>query len=170
MDVRPASRVPRIGMPLLLVFLLVALPAAAQSSLPTLLLDEQPVAQPAVAPVGGGFPSAVATDGTNFLIVSTTVLKLMALGQVAMLVDSSGRPLLDTSVHLPSDGGDYTAIAVWNGRIYLVVMRSYKDAPMPFESIDRGACSTRRRSRSILAASSWESPMAPWFGTAASSS
>jgi hypothetical protein len=126
MDVRPASRVPRIGMPLLLVFLLVALPAAAQSSLPTLLLDEQPVAQPAVAPVGGGFPSAVATDGTNFLIVSTTVLKLMALGQMAMLVDSSGRPLLDTSVHLPSDGGDYTAIAVWNGRIYLVVMRSYE--------------------------------------------
>lgn len=112
-------------MPVLLVLLLLlALPAAAQSPIPTLLLDEQPVGEPSIRSIGGGFPDAIATDGTNFLIVSTSVVKLYSYGQVAMLVDANAQPLLKRSIRL-SGGGEYAAEAAWSGRVYLVVLGSY---------------------------------------------
>ena len=103
---------------LLVVFLLVSFPLAAQSPIPTVLLPEQPVAEALVQPVGGGFPTAIATDGTNFLIVSTGMIRTIPLGQYAMLVDAQGEPLLKTSIRV---GSGFSAAVAWSGREYLVV-------------------------------------------------
>lgn len=106
----------------LVALLLLSLPAAAQSPIPMVLLPEQPVAEPATRPIDGGVPSAIATDGTNFLIVSTGVIRSHPLGQFAMLVDPHGQPLLKTSIRV---GDRFAADVAWSGHHYLVVAAGY---------------------------------------------
>ncbi|HSP35151.1 MAG TPA: hypothetical protein VLU46_12610, partial [Thermoanaerobaculia bacterium] len=87
-------------------------------AIPTLLLPEQPVADLPAGPYAGGDPSAIATDGTNFLIVSTGIIKSYPVGQSAMLVDANANPLWKTSVGISREG--MSAGAASNGREYLV--------------------------------------------------
>lgn len=107
---------------LLVALLLLSVPAAAQSPIPMVLLPEQPVAEPATRPIDGGVPSAITTDGTNFLIVSTGVIRSHPLGQYAMLVDAHGQPLLKTSIRV---GDRFAADVAWSGHHYLVVTAGY---------------------------------------------
>lgn len=101
-------------MPLLLVLLL---------AIPTALLPERPVAEPTVGLIDAGGPASIATDGTNFLVVSSGVVKFNPTGQYAMLLDGDAQPLWKTSVRASDIG--WSASAAWNGSEYLVASGTF---------------------------------------------
>jgi hypothetical protein len=70
-------------MPLLIAALFFA------TALPVLVPENTPIVRGAIGPASGGNETAVASDGTNFLLVS---------GPLAMFVDRDGNPLLPASV------------------------------------------------------------------------
>ncbi|HSP13411.1 MAG TPA: hypothetical protein VLV78_01515 [Thermoanaerobaculia bacterium] len=98
--------------------LLPVLALLAATAFPVLSPVETPIVRGPIAPTSGGDYPAVATDGTNFLVVS---------GPFAMLVDRDGNPLLPTSVVMPSNPSVTPGIAS-SGATYLVATGGGKAA------------------------------------------
>ncbi|HEV8660710.1 MAG TPA: hypothetical protein VGS96_19055 [Thermoanaerobaculia bacterium] len=107
-------------MPLLLVLaLLAAIPAAAQTPIPHLLLPERSVGEPPVATAHVFGFSAAASDGENFVVVSAVDRSLRGFQFFVSLVDGDGNSLLPVS-HTFDDFGEVPDVAS-SGRSFLVV-------------------------------------------------
>ena len=108
--------------------LLITLPALAQTPVPTVLLPEEPVAEPSILPIGGGYVEAIATDGTNFLVVSTESSHFITFAHHVMLVSPAGLPLLKTDLVFdqpPLLASFATVALASNGSEYFI---AFKDA------------------------------------------
>src|ERR1700680_1863321 len=103
----------------ILLSIILATSAAAQSSIPTLLLGEHAIGAPATT--DSPFPgvSSVASNGRDFLIVTSKDNVYLGRMHALMLVDSAGHPTLPTSYAF-NDFGDTDGVAS-NGRDFLVV-------------------------------------------------
>ncbi|MFZ2493194.1 MAG: hypothetical protein WA208_17075 [Thermoanaerobaculia bacterium] len=105
--------------PWFLVAVLLTPAAFAQTPIPTVLLEEQPVAKPVVreAPFAGS--SAVATNGETFLVVTAKNYNFYSFEYAVMIVDRDGEPLLEASYTTTGCGGVPDVAS--DGRGYLVV-------------------------------------------------
>jgi hypothetical protein len=96
-------------MPLLLFFLLL---------IPSVIHPEEPVAEPATVLAGGGRFPRIASDGRNYLVVSSEY-QFYSYDHYIMLIDSAGRSLLPASITFQGIGE--VADVASSGRNYLVV-------------------------------------------------
>ena len=102
--------------------MLLAIPAAAQTPIPHLILAEQAAGEQPIAEANVRGYSAVATDGEHFAIVSAVDQLFAGFLDYVTIVDAEGNPLSPVSITYQS-GGDVPDVAS-SGRSYLAVSGS----------------------------------------------
>jgi hypothetical protein len=113
-DTKAVQRVLQLMRVSLFFLLLLTSALHAQQPIPSQLLGEVPVADTVVQHTRGGGFADLATDGHNFMLVSTSG------SHNVMLVDASGKPLLPSSWVFAGEDAERASVAS-SGNTFLVV-------------------------------------------------